>query len=135
MNYERPILVNFSGLSNSQGACMNGSNPAYGICTCNTGASAANSQGAGCNDGCTAANHCNNGTDAGFQGKPQGCKNGAGARDVAAMDGTGCITGYGVTTTPGSNGIGGCMTGGGAMGCNSGANRILPSCVSGVTDA
>ncbi len=135
MKYEIPRVANLCGFSQTQAACMNGSNPVYGVCSCSTGASAANSQGAGCNDGCTAANHCNNGTDAGFQGKPQGCSNGVGARDIAAGNGGGCTTGYGVTTTPGSNGIGGCLSGGGAMGCSSGANRILPSCVSGVGDA
>ncbi len=129
MKYERPRLVDLVSFATAQGSCENGSRPTYGVCLCLAGASQAHSGGAGCNPGCTAANHCNNGTDAGFTGKPQGCKSGAAA--MQNTNGDGCLTGYGVTTTPGE--YGGCWNGYSAYGCNTGSHRYI-GCIAGSTD-
>jgi len=130
MKYQHPRLFDLKSHGLADAACMDGSNPTYGICSCASGGSAAHSQGAGCNDGCTAANRCANGTDAGFLGVPQGCFNGVAAKQNTDLDG--CTTGYGVTDTPGA--IGGCMNGYSAFGCSNGSNRFI-ACIAGATDS
>ena len=130
MKYSRPRLFNSNRFGLADAACMDGSNPAYGVCVCAVGGNPA-SQGAACQGGCTARNKCTNGSDAGFLGKPQGCYSGTAAKVNTDPPDYGCGAGSGVSETFSG---GGCINGYSAFGCITGNNRFI-ACNAGTTDS
>jgi len=133
MKYDKPRITSLCP-SISLGCCV-GSNPSYTTEVCQTGTKPT-SQGGGCNPGCVAANHCNPGGSAGFQGQPQGCQEGVAAVGPCAIGHVasghtdcsnggnptvGCAAGNAVGSVPSG---GGCMSGGSPTGCLSGSGGI-----------